>query len=198
MISSDGLGQLNLDYIDPVSSRKRITGAIFHVNHDPTQPKAITWNQNALSPSSSTSTSTSTATSAAAATSTPETAASITTVPSSLTSSYLQAANTISHPYTSTSTSTSLPVKSSSSSSAKTASITLGTVLGIVFATALFMFWIRKRRQKKRSAQNVGVSPATPLPVPRQTFAIHEKDAEVANTELEGQESRWELDSGKR
>ena len=193
MISSDGLGQLNLDYIDPVSSRKRITGAIFHVNHDPTQPKAITWNQNALSPSSSTSASTSTS----AATSTPETAASITTLPS-LTSSYLQAANTISHPYTSTSTSTSLPVKSSSSSSAKTASITLGTVLGIVFAMALFMFWIRKRRQKKRSAQNVGVPPATPLPVPRQTFAIHEKDAEVANTELEGQDSRWELDSGKR
>ena len=197
MISSDGLGQLNLNYLDPVSSHQKALGAIFHVNHDPTQPKAITWNNEALSPSPSSSTA---AAATAAATSTPELAASITATPSSLASSFLQAATRPSS-YTSTSTSTSapLPAKSSSSSSgAEIASITLGAILGIVFATALFMFWTRRRRQEKALSQTVCAPSATPLPVYPRTFAIHEADAEVAATELADQHGRWELDSGKR
>ena len=197
VITSDGLGQLNLDYGDSENNRKKITGSIFQINHNLTQREAITWNQKALTPSSSSLTLITTKAVSAVATSTATLSASITPVQSSSASSYLQAQDTLAP--SGASTPTSLPAKSSSSSSsARIASITLGTVLGVVFATALYMLWIRKRRQKRTSTQTASVQSATPLSVHARTSEIQEVDAEVAPIEMRGQDSRWELDGRRR
>lgn len=185
-IASDGLGQLNLNYVDPVGGHKLITGAIFNINHDPTQPKAITWNQNALLSSS---------TKSPAASSTPTLLSSTTATLSTSRTSVSTAANTVALPPTVTAT-PSAGKNASSPTGTMIASIVLGTVLGVILAAALIMLWTRRRRRRKTSEQAIRLPSATPLPVDTTTSALQEKDAGAASSELRAGDGRWELDAG--
>ncbi|KAG7008904.1 hypothetical protein G7Y79_00004g014880 [Physcia stellaris] len=225
-IASDGLGQLNLNYVDPVDGHKLITGAIFHINHDLTQPKAMTWNQNALLSSS---------TKSPAASSTPTISSSTPAALSTSRRSVPTAANTVgllhtvtaitsagksarlaSTPATLSTSKTSIPTaaksvelpptvtatpstgkNASSPTGTMIASIVLGTVLGVILAAALIMLWARRRRRTKTSEQAIRLPSTTPLPVDTTTSELQEKDAGPASGELTAGARRWELDAGK-
>lgn len=166
-IDSDGLGQLNLNYLDPDGSHQKVVGTIFTINHDPTQPKAVTWNQNALSSSSPSTTSSQ----QAAPTSTPL-APSTVLQPPTLTPS---TANT-----------------SSALGGGHIASIVLGTILGILVTALLIMFWIRRHRKKRLSKQDVR-RPSAATPPNSTWYPLHEKDAITVPNELSSGHAQWEL-----
>lgn len=189
-IDSDGLGELNLNYIDPDGSHQKVIGTSFTINHDPTQPKAVTWNQNALTSSSLSTTSSQQATSI-------PTPSALTTAPSSTTLSTL--ANTL--------TSSTIPQPSTSTpSTAKTssafqggdiASIVLGTILGVLITALLIMLWIRRQRKIRTSEQDVRMPSATTPPY-NTRHSILEKDAVTAPNELLSDHGRWELPADRR
>jgi len=184
-IDTDGLGQLNLNYVDPDGSHQKITGTIFTINHDPAQPKAVTWNQNALTSSSPSTTSSQ----QAASTSTPFAP---TTSPSSTTLSSLSntvTSSTIPQPPTFTS---STAKTSSSFRGGYIVSIVLGIILGILVTALLIMLWIRWQRKKRLSEQDVRM-PSAATPPNSTRYPIQEKDAITVPNELLSGHERWEL-----
>ena len=187
---SRSLGQLKLNYVDPDGSHQLITGAIFSIDHDPTQPTAVTWNQNALTSSSPSTTSSQRATSS----STPSIS---TTTPSSTTIS----------PLANTPTSPTIPQPSTSRpSTGKTslafrggdiASIILGTVIGILVTALLIMLWIRRQRKQRTSEQNARM-PSAATPPDSTRHSVQEKDAVIVPNELMSGHGRWELPAERR
>ncbi|MCJ1301181.1 hypothetical protein MMC08_003980 [Hypocenomyce scalaris] len=173
------LGQLHLNYTAADGSPQKVLSPFFQVNHDSTQPTAVTWNQQALSttspsPTSQISVSPAIPTSKISATSTPTLNSSFTLNPSpaSLVSSLTP--------------SPSPAAKGSSLSGGAITGIVVGALVGVGLGAALLMI-LRVRRRKR--VQSEDRPPPFDFPPP-----LQEKDGHPRpENELSGDGGLWEL-----
>ncbi|KAL8735450.1 MAG: hypothetical protein Q9181_002831 [Wetmoreana brouardii] len=170
-IDESALSQLNLNYVNPVGGRQKIVGKLFDIDTDPTQPKSITWNQNAL------------------ATSTNSSFTSLS--PSTDSSHFSSATSTIARPTTSITTKPSTGLQGGS-----IAAIVLGIFLSITVAAASGTVWHLYRHNKKRDVTRGPPTASSLYFLPSQTTyhpTPQEMDAVTVRNELYPDNGRTEL-----
>ncbi|KAL9592479.1 MAG: hypothetical protein Q9179_006675 [Wetmoreana sp. 5 TL-2023] len=178
-IPKDALGQLKLNYVNPVGGHQLVLGKIFNIVTDPTQPKSITWNQNALATSTNPSSNQLSATASVPNGPSPFTPPSPSTDSSHLSSTFSTTSSStsiVAHPTTSTTTKPSTGLQGGT-----IAAIVLGIFLSITFAIASGAVWRLYQHNKKRdmtegppTASSLDVLPSqtTYHPTPQELYAV--------------------------
>lgn len=177
-----GLGQLNLNYIEPAGSLETALSEIFHVNHDSMQPNPATYNKDAIQETSTSS--------KATPTSSPLSSNLLATTDRILISSTMIPQPSASSPAPNNKASSSIQ-------GGDIASIILGAILGILVAALIILHRIRRRREQRVSSEasrSVPLSPLATLP----DSHLYEKDAVTPPNELPCNHSWAELPAPRR
>ena len=178
---AEGLGQLNLNYVDSAGSHQKAIGELFHINHDTTQPSAVTYNQNAIHTTSIPPAATPTS-----SPSSPNLSAS--------TENILTSSTVARQPWTSPAPNN---MTSSTIRRGDIASIVLGVILGITVATVLVLYRILRRRRQRASLE-ASTSVLLSAPGSPPTYELCEADAATPPNEVPSKHDRPELPGFKR
>ena len=171
-VNADGIGQLNLDYTDPVGSRQRAPSRIFDIYHDTTQRKPVIWNLGALNGSTTQKSESHHPTLAAAR-------------PSSSFTAILS------------STLTSMTSYRTIQTTAEPASqnVILGSMLLITLTALLALFCLRRGSNQLLQTRS---SPQASQPSRRNEYVVQEIDGAVFRNEMPSEQGRWELPIERR
>lgn len=181
-IGAEGLGQLNLNYVEPAGSHQKASGKLFHINHDSTQPNAVTYNQNAIH---------TTSTPAAA---TPTSSPSSPSLPAS--TENILISSTVA-PQLGTSSPAPNNITSPNIQGRDIAIIALGVILGITVATGLVLYRLLRRRIQRASLE-ASRNALLPALSPPPTNQLCETDAATPPNELPSKHDQPELPGSRR